>query len=393
MSNHKVIIKTFFGLEKILARELENFGVSEYKISNRAIELECSMEMIYRLNIGLRTALKILMPIKVFKFRNENQLYGEVRKINWNKYFNVEKTILIDAVSFSENMKNSHYLGLKTKDAIADYFRDSFAQRPNVNTKNPDVKISVHINSFDIVTISLDSSGFVLMNRGYRLLRNIAPLSESLAAGLVLFSGWDKKSPLIDPMCGSGTIPIEAAMLALNIPPNLGRKQFGFEHWQRFDQEAFNKVVEEFKAGIKKASDLNFRIYASDIEAENIDIAKQNAERMQVNELIEFRTSAFQQLHIQPQNTPMIIMNPPYGERIKTDDISLLYKEIGATLKHHFSGSTAWIFSGNPKAMNNIGLRPETKIKLFNGAIPASFNKYTLFAGKIEDHKTRKTQK
>jgi putative N6-adenine-specific DNA methylase len=265
------------------------------------------------------------------------------------------------------------FASLKLKDAIADRFRYKFGNRPSVDSKNPDILINLHISN-EICTISLDSSGESLHKRGYRLDQNEAPMSEVLAAGLIRLSGWDRKSNLIDPMCGSGTIAIEAAMLANGIYPGSVRKNFAFRNWPTFKPELFKQVEIEAQPDIQTP----VRISASDILRRNIDIASKNADEAGVGSLIDFKVSDFKFLEPSSEK-PFLLFNPPYGERLSSDD-TVFYGMIGERLKHHYTDAIVWIIS-TPQCLKSIGLRPSRKISILNGSLECSFRKYELYSG------------
>ena len=361
------------GLEEVLAQELIEIGADEVQISRRCVYFSGDQKMLYKANYCLRTALRILVPIDNYKIHSADDLYQRGKNFKWEELFGVEQTFAIQSIVFSDLFNNSMFASLKLKDAIVDRFRYKFGERPSVDSKNPDILINLHISN-EYCTISLDSSGESLHKRGYRLDQNEAPMSEVLAAGLLRLSDWDKKTELTDPMCGSGTIAIEAAMLANGIYPGNVRKNFAFLNWRSFNPGVFKRMVEEVQPqGISPV-----KIFASDISRRNIDIAYKNAEAAGVLNLIDFKISDFRTLETTSEN-PFLLFNPPYGERLTPDDTNF-YSMIGDRLKHHYSNATVWIIS-TAQCLKSIGLRPSKKITILNGSLECSFRKYELYSG------------
>lgn len=376
MKDYQLIAKTFAGLEDVLAKEIKKLGGKNVRRGNRAVFYEGNLEMIYKSNYHLRTAIRILKEIERFQFKNVDQFYLKCKNIDWPKYFDLGLHFRIDSVVVnSRDFKNSMYASLKVKDAIADHFRERFGKRPDVETTEPDIIINVHIFE-NSCTLSIDSSGESLHKRGYRVKQGDAPLSEVLAAGMILLAGWYGNSDFMDPMCGSGTLAIEAAMIACNIPPAKFRKEFAFQKWNDFDHLLWNRITEP-----QPQREFRHTIYASDINAGNLLNAQTNARRALVFNKIKFQKSNFKDLQ-SDFNNGTIITNPPYGERLKDDDLNGLYEMIGERLKHQYSGSEAWILSAAVESMKFIGLKPGTKLDLMNGSLKCKFNKYELFRGK-----------
>jgi len=386
-----VIAKTFKGLEEVLAQELIALGANNVQIGRRAVSFTGDKALLYRANLCLRTALRILVEIS--RPRNletsrshtpEDALYDLVKAIDWSKYMNVDNTFAIDVTVYSELFRNSRFVTYKVKDAIADYWMERAHKRPNVNTDNPDVRINVHIAN-EQVTVSLDSSGESLHKRGYRVATTEAPINEVLAAGMLLMAGWQGQCDFYDPMCGSGTIPIEAALIARNIAPGVFRKEFGFERWPDFDAELWNDIYNDDSA----ERDFAHKIYGSDASFYAIQQAEKNVKSAGVQKDVELRQIRMEELKITNDQSPMtntsplVMLNPPYGERLASNkDMEDLYGKIGTALKHQFAGATAWIISSNDAAMKCIGLKPSKKIRLLNGELDCQFNKYELFQGK-----------
>ncbi len=367
--------KTLFGLEPILAAELHAIGAVNIEILNRAVQFRGDKSMLYKSNLLLRTALRILRPIAAFEVHDEDDLYETVREIDWTKFLSTSQTFAINGTAKSDRFTHSKYVALKTKDAIVDQFRDRFGTRPSIDTKDPDIWIDVHISD-RTCTISLNSSGDTLAKRGYGVSRTVAPINEALAAGIILMAGWDGKTDFTDPMCGSGTFAIEAAMIAGNIPPGRFR-HYNFEKWNDFDRQLWKDVRLEAKAAIK---DVEAKIVARDIDGSNLGIAKANAERGRVESFISFEQKDF--LLSEAENeSGVLIMNPPYGERLEQEGINSFYAEIGSRLKHFYEGYEAWIISSNMQALKHIGLRTSKKVPLFNGALECKLHKYEMYKG------------
>jgi putative N6-adenine-specific DNA methylase len=371
-----LVAKTSSGLEQVLADEVKKLGGQNITLGNRAVFYEGDLKIIYKSNYYLRTALRVLKEIEFFRFKNVEQFYIKCKDIEWQRYFGIDQSFVIHStVGNSKDFSNSMFASLKAKDAIADYFRNKSGKRPNVDTENPDIVIDLHIHE-DTCTISLDSSGESLHKRGYRINQGEAPLNEVLAAGMIKLSGWNGNSDFMDPMCGSGTLPIEAAMIAYNIPAGKFRKNYAFENWFDFDQVLFEDIKKE---NIKR--EFKNQIYASDISISNLLNAQTNARRALVFNKIKFQVSDFKDLKID-LNNGMIIINPPYGERLKERDLNELYGMIGERLKHQFAGNTAWILSSSMESFKFVGLKPDLKIDLYNGSLKCKFNNYKLFSGK-----------
>ena len=383
-SNFNMVAKTLYGLEDVLANELTALGAGEVTIGRRMVSFTGDQAMLYKANFCCRTALRILKPIAVFKAENANDVYQEVKNIDWNKYFTPDKTFAVDAVVFSESFAHSKFVAYRTKDAIADYFHEKYGKRPSVRVNNPDFYINIHISHNDC-TVSLDSSGESLHKRGYRVSQGEAPLNEILAAGMILKTGWHGESHFVDPMCGSGTLLIEAAMIALNIAPGIFRKEFAFERWNDFDSELFDDVCNDDSA--ERAFD--YKCYGSDISPSTIQKAKKNVKNTSLSKYIDLKTLPFQQF-TEPPIPGILVTNPPYGERITTNDLNELYSMIGERLKHEFMGYDAWIISYKDVCFDQIGLRPKQQIKLMNGELECEYRCFEMFEGKNKEFKKRK---
>ena len=370
----KMVAKTFAGLEKVLADELTALGAESISVERRAVSFWGDQETLYKANFLLRTALRVLKPVAEFDVSKKEQLYNYAKKVPWTDYLALGKTFAIDSTVQSETFVNTMYASLKVKDAIADHFREATGKRPSVNTSDPDIRINVHLMDNHCI-LSLDSSGESLHKRGYRLGQGDAPLNEVLAAGMILLSGWHGEKDFLDPMCGSGTLLIEAAMIAKGIAPGLYRKSFGFERWPDFNENLFADIYNR-----EYENDFNGKIVGSDISVKNVSIAKANIKNAGLSKLIEVTVLDIRKLD-PPFENGIIITNPPYGERIKPNSIEDLYTEIGNVFKRKFAGYEAWVLSGSVDGLKSIGLKTSRKIELFNGAIPCSFRCYNLFQG------------
>lgn len=365
----KIIAKTFKGLEEVLAKEIEALGGKEITILNRGVQFNGNKELLYSANYFLRTAIRLITPIFQFKARTQEDFYDKIYAHNWDHYLGVNDTFAIDAVCHSQVFTHSKYLAYKTKDAIADKFRETHDKRPNVNVLNPTVRINVHLYEENF-TISLDSSGDSLHKRGYRIAAGDAPLNEVMAAGLVLLSGWEVDKPLLDPMCGCGTIAIEAARYALNLPPHMEDRGFGFMNWKNFDLELWSKVKEKYNQ--PKTSIPN--IYARDINLGMVKKSKTNAISADVAQHITIERKDFFKSYT--NESLMIITNPPYDLRIKMDDINQFYKKMGDTVKRKYINCSAWIFSGNIDALKSFGLKTSKRFSMMNSQIESKFHKF-----------------
>ncbi len=366
--------KTVAGMEEILQRELDLLGAVNTQILKRAVSFEGDKSLLYRANYCCRTALRILKPILVFPITKQEELYNNINKIPWEEYIGNENSLAVDAVNATSVFTNSQYVALKTKDAVVDRFREKTGSRPSVDLDNPDLRINIHLYK-ETCTVSLDSSGSSLHKRGYRHVTGPAPLNEVLAAGLIQLSGWDKKVPLYDPMCGSGTILIEANMIARNIPSGYFRPVFGFERWSDFDPELWNKIREEEN---EKIQNTGAGIYGSDISSRAISTATENVGFTKFRDQIHLEVAAFE--NTRPRDhAGMIICNPPYDERLQIDDIISFYKSIGDVLKKKYTGFEAWIISSDLKALKFIGLHPSKKITVFNGPLECRFVRFSLY--------------
>ncbi len=374
--NFNMLAKTLFGFEDLLANELTQLGAQDVKTGVRSVSFSGDKGFMYKANLGLRTAIKILKPIHTFIVNNEHDLYHNIYKMPWEQYVKATGTIAVDATIHSELFTNSLYIAQKTKDAVVDKFRDTTGERPNIDLKFPDLKINVHIDRYQC-TISLDSSGDSLHKRGYKLTTNIAPINEVLAAGLIMLSGWDGQTDFMDPMCGSGTMLIEAAMIACNIPPNLMRKEFAFERWNDWDVDLFEKIEASL---LNKTRDFHYKIIGYDKAPSAVTKAKANVKNAQLDDFIEVKHEDFFKTQKGGDEKLHMVFNPPYGERLNID-MQEFYKRIGDTLKQNYPNTDAWFITSNLDALKYVGLRPSRKIQLYNAKLEARLIKYEMYAG------------
>lgn len=374
-----MIAKTFQGLEEVLAAELTALGANDIQIGRRMVSFSGDKEMMYKANFCLRTAIRILKPIKHFTAQDADEVYEQIKAIHWEDYLSVDNSFAIDAVVFSEEFRHSKFVSYRIKDAIVDYFREKTGKRPNVRINKPDVLLNIHIAENNC-TLSLDSSGESLHRRGYRQEAVEAPLNEILAAGMILMTGWHGECDLIDPMCGSGTIPIEAALIARNIAPGVFRKEFAFEKWPDFDRDLFDEIYNDDS----QEREFTHKIYGYDNNPKANTIAMHNIKAAGVSKDVVLKLQPFQQFE-QPKEKSIIITNPPYGERISSNDLLGLYEMIGERLKHAFTGNTAWILSYRDECFDKIGLKATKRIPLLNGALDCEFRQYEIFDGKYKD--------
>ena len=376
MEETSFLAKTFLGLEAVFAKELVAIGANNVQIARRAVSFTGDKALLYRANLSCRTALRILMPILTFRANNADEVYENVKKVNWEKYLNVKKTFSVDATVHSETFTHSKFVAYRVKDAIADFFMEKQGSRPSVRIDNPDLFLNIHISHNDC-TLSLDSSGESLHRRGYRKEQTDAPLNEVLAAGMLLLSGWNGQCDFVDPMCGSGTLLIEAALIALNIPPCIYRRQFAFEKWNDFDRDLFDEVYNDDT----QERDFNFKIKGSDISSGALKICRENIESAGLSKYIDVEHAPISEFKPYKRKA-LMVTNPPYGERLKLSDLDALYSELGSLLKHKFTGNDAWVISSQATCLSRIGLRPSGKIKLKNGDLNCEFWHFETFEGK-----------
>ena len=378
----EIIAKTFMGLEPVLAKELTQLGANDVQIGRRMVSFTGDKEMLYRANFQLHTAIRILKPIKHFKALSADDVYEGVKDINWEEHIGLDQTFAVDSVVFSEEFRHSKFVAYKVKDAIVDQFREKTGKRPNISVANPDIRLNIHIAE-DKCTLSLDSSGESLHRRGYRQESVEAPLNEVLAAGMILMTGWQGETDFIDPMCGSGTLLIEAALIARNMAPGLFRKEFAFEKWADFDADLFDEIYNDDS----HEREFHPHIYGYDVDIKAVNTARLNVKAAGLTSDITIEEKDFKNF-TQPNQKSIMVTNPPYGERISTPDLLGTYKMIGERLKHQFMNNDAWILSYREECFDQIGLKPSIKIPVFNGSLECEFRKYQIFDGKMKDFRS-----
>lgn len=373
----EMVAKTFQGLEDVLAEELRNLGAYNVEPGRRMVAFEGDLAMLYKANLCCRTALRILKPIYKFTATDTDTLYDAVKEFDWSSVLSIDKTFSIDTVAYSDEFTHSQFVTYRVKDAIVDWFRDRYGsdKRPGVRLQDADVMINVHIAG-DRVTLSLDSSGESLHKRGYRVAQTEAPINEVLAAGIILRSGWRGDCPLVDPMCGSGTFLVEAALIAANINPGIYRKSFAFENWKNFDAELFDSLYNDDSG----EREFNYKIYGADISPKAVDIASRNIKSAGVTRYIDLQVKPLSQWISAPADG-VLITNPPYGERISADDMEGLYEMLGNKLKNVFKGYHAWIIGYRKEYFDMIHLSPSVKIPILNGALECELREYEIFDG------------
>lgn len=373
----KIVARTLAGLEEILAEEVKQIGGKDVEIFNRAVEYKGDVRLLYKSNLWLRTAIDVLLPLSKFQANNEEELYQKVQKINWSNYITSEKTFSINPIVHSSIFTHSHYASLKVKDAIVDQLREKKGRRPNIDTENPDVKIMLRISE-NKCSLLLNSSGESLFKRGYRTYGGVAPINEVLAAGIIGLSEWDAQTPFVDPMCGSGTFAIEAAMKAKNIAPGYIRDEFGFMNWLDYREDIWEGLKYEAQFEIKESKT---PIYAFDKSRQTIRTAEMNANSIEeLNGAIQFEMKDFFK-NEKPTEEGVIITNPPYEVRLKTNNIEQFYELIGNNLKHKWTGYDAWIISSNLNAIKRLGLKPKKKVPLLNAQLESKLVHLPLYAG------------
>jgi putative N6-adenine-specific DNA methylase len=376
MSSEKFVMeaKTFEGLEDVLKDELIGIGASDVEVISKGVKFTGSLEMLYKANFCCRTALRILVIIKEFDVKSTNDLYTGVRNIDWMSYFDIQRSFSVVSTVHAEAFNNSMFVSLKTKDAIVDQFKAKLGKRPSVNAENPDIRIHVHAST-ENVTVALDSSGESLTKRGYRPNQTEGTMSEVLAAGILKIAGWNGQSDFYDPICGLGIMPIEAALIARNIPPGIFRKSFAFEKWKNFDADIFDTVYNaDYEIPFEHT------IYASDVSVGNVRISTENARNAGLKKDIQFSTADFATLKPQ-KDTGLIIVNPPAAQRGNERMVDSMFKMIGDSLKHNFKGIKAWVFSNSEEGFRSIGLKASTIIKLYNGTIESELRNFEMYDG------------
>lgn len=384
--NFLITVKTLYGAEEVLQDELRELGYKNTTVLNRAVQLEGNLRDIYFLNLHLRCAITILYQIARFKIRDEKDLYKEAMKIDWTAYFDVNKTLAVKGAVQSTLFNHSKFPMLLVKDAIVDTFRDKTGDRPNIETKTPQIVVDTYIRN-DEVILSINTSGAPLYHRGYRTEVGTAPLNEVSAAVMLRLSGWDKKSDFMDPFCGSGTLLIEAALLAYNIPSNIERRHYAFKNLKGFDVEAWDEI---YNAVSMRPTKLPFTISGSDMSDEMVLKARRNLRTFPFGRFIEVKASGFEEMKRTADNG-VLVTNPPYGERMG-DEVEDMYEQLGDWFKSEMKGWNCWIISSNEDALKRVGLKPDRKVKLFNGDLECSLRKYTIFEGFRKEFVTAEKQ-
>lgn len=378
MEEFELIAKTFQGLEEVLAQELVDLGANNVQIGRRMVSFTGDKSMMYKANFCLRTAVRVLKPILHFKAADADEVYNVIKSIEWEEYLDANSTFSVDSVVYSDVFRHSKFVAYRVKDAIADYFNEKYGRRPSVRLNNPYLVLHIHI-AHEECTLALDSSGESLHRRGYRVETGAAPINEVLAAGMILLSGWRGECDFIDPMCGSGTLPIEAALIARNIAPGVFRRNFAFEKWKDFDSDLFRSIYDDDSA----EKEFKHKIYGYDMDGRMVACARRNVKSAMMGDIISIECREIKDFQ-EPKEPAMMIVNPPYGERLMSDNLLQTYKELGERLKHAFQGNEAWIISSSYDCFDQIGLKASARIPLYNGDLNCEFRKYELFQGKYK---------
>ncbi|MDD3876415.1 MAG: class I SAM-dependent RNA methyltransferase [Bacteroidales bacterium] len=372
-----IVVKTHAGLEQVLSEELIGIGASNPEILKRAVKFNGNNALLYKANYCCGTAIRVLKQIDSFFFNNNEEFYSKIKALKWETYLDAEGTLAVDAFESQSIFNNSLFIARLTKDAIVDRFRELVNKRPNVDLDNPDIKINIHVHR-DNCIVSVDSSGMSLHKRGYRKANVEAPVNEVTAAGIIRLSGWKADTDFFDPMCGSGTLLIEAAMFAMKIPSGYYRKDYGFMTWKDFDKTLFDNIRNDANAQI---CEHDFSIFGADINKKNLGKAEENLKYAQLHQDVILRLGAFENSQ-PPFKNGILITNPPYGERLQIDDIINFYKTFGNTLKSNYAGFTAWVFAQENEGLKHIGLRPSRRISLLNGNIECKLMRFDMYEGK-----------
>ena len=375
MAEFEMIAKTFQGLEEVLAKELVALGANNVQIGRRMVSFTGDKALMYKANFHLRTAVRILKPFINFKASDADEVYEVIKAIDWEQYLDCNSTFSVDAVVYSDVFRHSKFVAYRVKDAIADHFNEKCGVRPSVRLNNPDLIFHIHIAGEDC-TLAFDSSGESLHRRGYRVETGAAPINEVLAAGMILLTGWNGECDFIDPMCGSGSLLVEAALIARNIAPGVFRQGYAFEKWKDFDSELFRSIYDDDSA----EREFNHKIYGYDVEGRMVACARRNVKSAMMGDIIEIECRDIKDF-VEPSEPAIMVVNPPYGERLQLDNLLQVYKELGSRLKHAFQGNEAWVISSSYDCFDQIGLKASARIPLFNGDLDCEFRKYELFAG------------
>ncbi len=378
MGEFEMIAKTFQGLEEVLAKELVALGANNVQLGRRMVSFTGDKALMYKANFHLRTAVRILKPIMHFKAADADEVYNVIKSVEWEQYLDSRSTFSVDSVVYSDVFRHSKFVAYRVKDAIADYFNDKFGERPSVRLNNPDLIFHIHIAGEEC-TLAFDSSGESLHRRGYRVETGAAPINEVLAAGMIMLTGWNGECDFIDPMCGSGTIPIEAALIARNIAPGVYRQGYAFEKWKDFDSELFRSIYDDDSG----EREFNHKIYGYDVDGRMVACARKNVKSAMMGDIIEIECRDIKDF-VEPEERALMVVNPPYGERLVLDNLLNVYKKLGSRLKHAFQGNEAWIISSSYDCFDQVGLKASARIPLYNGDLDCEFRKYELFQGKYK---------
>lgn len=378
MEEFELIAKTFQGLEEVLAQELTDLGANNVQIGRRMVSFTGDKALMYKANFCLRTAVRILKPILHFKASDADEVYNVIKSVEWSEYLDSNSTFSVDSVVYSDVFRHSKFVAYRVKDAIADYFNEREGRRPSVRLNNPDLIFHIHI-AHEECTLAFDSSGESLHRRGYRVETGAAPINEVLAAGMILLTGWRGECDFIDPMCGSGTLPIEAALIARNIAPGVFRQSYAFEKWRDFDEELFRSIFDDDSA----EREFNHKIYGYDVDGRMVACARRNVKSAMMGDIISIECRDIKDFQ-EPAERAVMVVNPPYGERLVSDNLLGVYKELGSRLKHAFQGNEAWVISSSYDCFDQIGLKASARIPLFNGDLDCELRKYELFQGKYK---------
>ncbi|MBE6295805.1 MAG: RNA methyltransferase [Bacteroidales bacterium] len=378
MREFELIAKTFQGLEEVLAKELVALGANNVQIGRRMVSFTGDKAMMYKANFHLRTAVRILKPIMHFKAANADEVYNVIKSVDWEQYLDCNSTFSVDSVVYSDVFRHSKFVAYRVKDAIADFFNEKYGKRPTVRLNNPDLIFHIHIAGEEC-TLAFDSSGESLHRRGYRVDTGAAPINEVLAAGMILLTGWNGECDFIDPMCGSGTLPIEAALIARNIAPGVYRQGYAFEKWKDYDSELFKSIYDDDS----QEREFNHKIYGYDVDGRMVACARRNVKSAMMGDIIEIECRDIKDF-VEPAERAIMVVNPPYGERLQLDNLLQVYKELGSRLKHSFQGNEAWIISSSYDCFDQVGLKASARIPLYNGDLDCEFRKYELFSGKYK---------
>jgi putative N6-adenine-specific DNA methylase len=372
----RILAKTNYGLEELLEQEFIQLGFQDIQRHTRAISGKGNLELLYRLNYESRYALRVLVPLMEGDAGDQEQLYKLVQKVDWSQYITCDSLIAFDSSENQSSFNNTMFISMKAKDAVVDQMRTADGKRPTVSIENPDLLVNLHIFKNRCI-ISLDASGYSLHKRGYKAANVMAPLNEVLASAIIKLSGWDMQHSFVDGMTGSGTIAIEAALMARNYPAGYFSDGFAFQRWRNYDKNLWKRVVERAN---EKITDSDAKIFAVEMDTRAYEAARTNIEEAGLTDAIELvKADFFQFQHNQEKG--VLLLNPPYGERLSLEDVQAFYKRIGDTLKNNYKGFEAHIITSNSDGLKSIGLKTSKKTILFNGGVECRLLKYELYDG------------